>query len=106
MIGGRDARKFGSFATVAVASVWLIHGVYHKLLHGSPRHLAIVQSVPGLDGAAGERVLTAVGVFELGVALWVLSAWLPLLCAAVQTTALLAMNVVELSVARDLLLWP
>ena len=40
-----------------VASVWLIHGLYNKLLGGSPRHLAIVQSVPGFAGAAGSRVL-------------------------------------------------
>ena len=38
-----------------VAGVWLVHGVYNKLLGGSPRHLAIIQSVPGLAGADGSR---------------------------------------------------
>ena len=95
-----------SASTVFVASVWLVHGGYNKLLHGSPRHLAIVQSVPGFGGAAGEHVLTAVGVFEIALAVWVLSGWAARLCAATQTIALLSMNVVELSVARDLLLWP
>ena len=33
----------------ALAAVWLVHGVYNKLLGGSPRHLAIVQSIPGLS---------------------------------------------------------
>src|SRR5215831_9195938 len=89
-----------------VAGVWLIHGVYNKLLGGSPRHLAIVQSVPGLAGAAGARVLVAVGVFEAGIAVWVLSRRTPRLCAAIQTIALLTMNLVELSYARPLLLWP
>ena len=41
-----------------VASVWLVHGLYNKLLGGSPRHVAIIQSVPGLAGLNGERVLT------------------------------------------------
>src|SRR5215471_8695705 len=50
----------------AVADVWLVHGVYNKLLGGSTRHLAIVQSLPGLSGAAGHRVLVAVGVLEAG----------------------------------------
>src|SRR6185436_5242220 len=89
-----------------VASVWLLHGLYHKLLHGSPRHLAIVQSVPGLHGARGARALAAIGVFEVGVAVWVLSGWHPPACAAAQTVALLSMNAIELTYARRLLLWP
>jgi uncharacterized protein YqjF (DUF2071 family) len=89
-----------------VAAVWLVHGAFNKLLHGSPRHLAIVQSVPGLEGSNGAHLLTAIGLFEVIVALWVLSSSTPRLCAAVQTIALLSMNVVELSVARHLLLWP
>ena len=89
-----------------VASVWLVHGLYNKLLGGSPRHLAIVQSVPGLSGVAGERILTMVGLFEVAVALWILSGRAPLHCAATQTVVLLSMNVVELTFARHLLLSP
>jgi hypothetical protein len=89
-----------------VAAVWLVHGLYNKLLGGSARHLAIVQSVPGLAGPAGERMLTAIGIGEVAIALWVLSGWRPRLCAATQTVALLSMNVVELTYARPLLLWP
>jgi DoxX-like family/Uncharacterized conserved protein (COG2071) len=89
-----------------VAGVWLIHGLYNKLLGGSPRHLAIVQSVPGFAGAAGSRVLVGVGILEVAIAVWVLSRRAPRLCAATQTIALLTMNVVELTYARPLLLWP
>jgi DoxX-like family/Uncharacterized conserved protein (COG2071) len=89
-----------------VAAVWLIHGLYNKLLGGSARHLAIVQSIPGLGGVTGERVLTAVGAGEVAIALWVWSGWRPRWCAATQTVALLSMNVLELTYARDLLLWP
>jgi len=89
-----------------VAGVWLIHGLYNKLLGGAPRHLAIVQSVPGLAGVVGVRVLVAVGVFEVAIALWIVSRRAPRLCAATQTIVLLAMNVVELTYARALLLWP
>ena len=56
-----------------VASVWLVHGLYNKLLGGSPRHLAIVQSVPGLQGDTGRHVLVAVGVCEVGIAAWMLT---------------------------------
>ena len=89
-----------------VAGVWLTHGLYNKLLSGSPRHLAIVQSVPGLSGAAGSRMLVAVGVFEVAVAVWVISRRAPRLCAVTQTGVLLSMNALELTYARPLLLWP
>ena len=89
-----------------VATVWLVHGLYNKLLGGSARHLAIVQSVPGLEGIAGERVLTAIGIGEVAIALWVLSGWKPWLCAGTQTGVLLSLNAVELTFARSLLLWP
>jgi len=89
-----------------VASVWLVHGLYNKLLGGSPRRLAIVQSVPGLGGAPGVGVLAAVGVFEVLLAVWILSGWARWRCATTQTVALLSMNVVELTFARHLLLWP
>ena len=98
--------RLGGPASLFVASVWLVHGCYNKLLHGSPRHLAIVQAVPGLGGTVGEHVLMAVGMFEVAIAVWVLSGWMGSLCAATQTVALLSMNVVELTVARHLLLWP
>jgi hypothetical protein len=91
---------------IVVASVWLVHGVYNKLLGGSPRHLAIVQSIPGLYGATGELALTIVGAFEVLLAAWVLSRRAPRACAAAQTVALLSMNAIELTFARHLLLWP
>ncbi len=93
-------------ARIAVAAIWLLHGGYNKLLGGSPRHLAIVQSVPHFAGMAGIRVLTTVGVFEVLVAVWILIGRAPRACAATQTVALLAMNACELTFARPLLLWP
>ncbi|HET7697975.1 MAG TPA: DUF2071 domain-containing protein [Vicinamibacterales bacterium] len=90
----------------AVAAVWLIHGLYNKLLGGSPRHLAIVQSVPGLDGETGRGVLLLVGLCEVAIAGWILSKRAPRTCAAAQTGLLLSMNALELTYARDLLIWP
>jgi hypothetical protein len=95
-----------SVTAMGIASVWLVHGVFNKLLHGSPRHLAIVQSVPGLAGSTGAHLLPVIALFEVAVAMWMLWGEAPYLCAMVQTTALLSMNVVELTYARPLLLWP
>src|SRR5262249_47014500 len=90
----------GDLAAIVVAGTWLTHGLVNKLLHGSPRHLAIVQSTPGLAGLRGEYALAAVGALEIGFALWVLSALAPRVCAAAQTVTLLSMNIVELTFAR------
>ena len=94
------------FLRLGIAAVWLVHGLYNKLLGGSPRHLAIVQSVPGLSGATGISMLDAIGVFEVAVACWIVSGRRLRLCTAVQVAALLSMNVLELTFARHLLLWP
>ena len=89
-----------------VAATWLIHGLVNKLLGVSPRHLLIIQSMPGLAGAAGEYARTAIGLGEVALALWVLSGLAPRVCAATQTVVLLSMNVLELTYARHVLLWP
>jgi SAM-dependent methyltransferase len=101
-----DRQAAGRWLALLVASVWLFHGLVNKLLHGEPRHLAIVQAVPGLAGIAGEVVLAMVGVAEILVAAWVLSGVLPRACAVAQTVFLLPMNALELAFAREHLLWP
>lgn len=92
--------------TPLLAAVWLVHGLFNKLLGGSPRHLAIVQSVPGLSGRTGRHALLAIGAGEVLIGLWMLSRRAPRWCAATQTLLLLSMNAVELTYARHLLLWP
>ncbi len=87
-----------------VASVWLFHGLFSKVLHGIPRHQQIVARVVGNDLAAATTF--AVGGIEILVGVWVLSGRSPLLCAATQTILLLTMNLLELRFASDLLLAP
>ena len=97
---------FADLTPGLVAAVWLVHGLYNKLLGGSARHLQIVQSVPGLEEGTGVAVLASVGVLEVAIAVWVISRRAPRACAIAQTVLLLSMNAVELTFARDLLVWP
>ena len=106
VLAGMQRPCVGDVARVFVAGTWLVHGLYNKLLGGAPRHLQIVQATPGLDGAAGEYAVAAVGLAEVAIAVCVLSGYTPRVCAATQTAALLSMNLVELTFARHLLLWP
>ena len=61
---------FPSPFSLFVASVWIVHGLFNKLLHGSPRHLQIVQAVPGLAGAAGEHALILIGLVILALSVF------------------------------------
>lgn len=87
---------------IGIASVWVFHGLYSKLLDGIPRHRAIVARVLGAEVAGPATI--AVGVLEILLGCWVLSGLRPRVCATAQTIAIVAMNTVEIALARDLLI--
>ena len=91
---------------VLVAGVWAWSGLVFKLLHALPRHLTIVQAMPGLAGERGVVALQLIGAGEILLAGWILSGWHPRKCAAFQTAVLLTMNALELIFARSHLLTP
>jgi len=72
--------------------VWLYEGLWCKLLRGQPHELRVVAAVPRLGPAAGAVFLRALGVAEVALALWTLSAAAPLACAVTQTLLLGALN--------------
>ncbi|HTT41336.1 MAG TPA: DoxX-like family protein [Burkholderiales bacterium] len=76
----------------AVAAVWLYEGLWCKLLRGQPHELKVVEAVPHLGPAAGAVFLRVLGVAEVALAAWALSAIAPLQCAAAQTLLLIALN--------------
>jgi len=78
--------------------------VAFKLLGLLPRHRLIVAAIVG--EAAATPVTRLIGTAEALMGLWILSGWRPRMCALAQTLAIVTMNVIELSVARDLLLSP
>lgn len=92
------------FLRVLIGSVWIFHGLYSKLLDGIPRHREIVGRVLG-DDLAG-RLTPVIGVAEILLGIWVLTARWPRTCALVQTAALVAMNALEIAFARELLISP
>jgi len=90
------------FAQIIIGSVWIFHGLYSKLLRGIPRHRAIVARVLGERHA--DLATKAIGVGEIVLGFWVFSDWQRVPCAAVQTLALVSMNVLEIALAADLLI--
>jgi hypothetical protein len=76
----------------AVAGVWLYEGLWCKLLRGQPHEFEVVEAVPYFGPRIGIPCLLVLGVIEVALALWTLSAVAPVLCAGVQTLLLIALN--------------
>ncbi len=85
--------QFGRrFPAAAVAGVWLYHGLWCKVLRGCPEQARVVEEVPFLSRRAAGVALTALGLVEIAVAAWVVSARRPRGAALAQTTLVAGMN--------------
>jgi hypothetical protein len=83
--------------------VWTLNGLACKVLDLVPRHRAIVGRILGETHAL---VLTrAIGLSEIVMAVWILSQWKWRWSATAQIIVVLTMNVIEFTLAPDLLLF-
>lgn len=89
-------------AQIVIGSVWVFHGLYSKILNGIPRHRLIVGKILG-DANAGIAT-RVIGALEMLLGLWAWAGWQPVECAVVQTAAIVAMNSLEIFLARELLI--
>jgi uncharacterized membrane protein YphA (DoxX/SURF4 family) len=87
---------------IFIGSVWVFHGLYSKVSDGIPRHRQIVGRILG-EGIADQATLV-IGILEVMLGLWVFIGIQRKVCAAVQTVALVSMNLLEILLARDLLI--
>ncbi|MDM1050048.1 DoxX-like family protein [Sphingobacterium hotanense] len=86
-----------------IALVWLINGLLCKILNLVPRHQQIVERILGEPHA---RLLTIlIGIAEIMMVVLILSRWNTRLCAITQIVVIGVMNIIELILAEDLLLW-
>lgn len=85
-----------------IASVWIFHGFFSKILDGIPRHRQIVGRILGEDLARPATVV--IGLLEICLGLCVLIGCQRKALALTQTLALVAMNTLEITLARDLLI--
>ena len=86
-----------------IAAVWIINGLFCKVLNLVPRHQEIVARILGNDHA---RLLTiTIGISEIAMAVWILSGIKRRLNAIAQIIIIAAMNTLEFILVPDLLLW-
>jgi hypothetical protein len=87
---------------IVIGSVWVFHGFYSKILNGIPRHQMIVGKILG---AANAGVATkTIGLLEVLLGFWAFTGWHPVVCAILQTAAIVAMNALEIAMAAELLI--
>jgi type III secretory pathway component EscU len=88
---------------VAVAAVWLYEGLWCKLLRGQPHEFEVVRAVPYFGPRFGAPFLYALGVVEVALAVWTLSAIAPVACALTQTVLLVTLNANGLMWSRHII---
>jgi hypothetical protein len=99
----RAIRSFSFGLRASIALVWLLNGLYAKVLGAVPRHKEIVARLFGEDWSL--LIITGIGAAEVVMAGWVWSRWRQKLCAVTQILVVMTMNVIEQALTHDLLLW-
>ncbi|MCR6642852.1 MAG: DoxX-like family protein [Sporocytophaga sp.] len=88
---------------ICIALVWLINGLFCKLLNMVPRHQEIVGRILGDDHTF--LITKAIGAGELLIVFWILSRIKSKWCSIAQIGLVITMNIIEAILAPDLLLF-
>ena len=91
------------FLKISLALVWLVNGLYAKVLQQVPRHQQIVAEI--LGEAYAPELTILIGLSEILMAIWILWGIYSRLNAIVQISIVLLMNIMEFALVPDLLLW-
>ena len=89
--------------TYFIATVWLVNGLFCKVLNLVPRHRQIVARI--LGNANAEFFTIVIGILEIMMAAWILSRVESKLSSVVQILIIAAMNTLEFLLVPDLLLF-
>lgn len=89
--------------TYCFAFIWLINGLFCKVLSGVPRHQEIVERILGQE--YGWVLVKLIGISEILMAIWILSGYKRRLNASMQILIIAVMNTIEFILVPDLLLW-
>jgi hypothetical protein len=88
---------------LSFAVVWFVNGFYCKILGLIPRHEFIVAKILGFKHA--EQITLAIGMAEVVMGFWILSGYKAKFNAVTQIVVVLLMNILEVILVPELLLW-
>lgn len=86
-----------------ISIIWIINGLFCKILNLVPRHEMIVSRI--LDHQHARVLTLLIGLSEVLMAVWILSRFRTRLNAIMQIFIIATMNILELILVPDLLLW-
>lgn len=89
--------------TICIALVWLINGLFCKVLNLVPRHEQIIGRI--LGDSHSRLLAILIGVSEMGMAIWILLKLKPRFNAITQILVVATMNILEFILVPDLLYW-
>ena len=91
--------------TYCIATVWIINGLFCKILNLVPRHEQIVEAITNVDRPSAYFLTFIFGICEIVMAIWILSGYKTKLNAIIQIAVVATMNILEFILVPDLLLW-
>jgi hypothetical protein len=91
--------------TYLISTVWIINGLFCKVLNLVPRHQQIVVKTLSLNNYHSRIITITIAISEIIMALWILSKFKTKLNAISQIIIIATMNTMEFFLAPDLLLW-
>jgi hypothetical protein len=89
--------------TILIAIVWILNGLVCKVLNIVPRHEEIVARI--LGGEHSRLLTILIGIAEIVMAIWILTKFKSKFNAIAQVIVIATMNIMELVLVPDLLLW-
>ena len=96
-------KRIYKILTLCIAMVWIVNGLFCKVLNFVPRHEQIVAQI--LGGEYSRSLTILIGFSEVVMAIWILSKFKPKLNAMAQIIIVGSMNTLEFILAPELLLW-
>jgi len=84
---------------LTVAAVWLYEGLWSKILAHSQQQQSVLAAVPAFSGHV-DVVQTLIGIAEVALGLWILTAYRPGAAAIAQIVLLASMNLAGLLFAH------
>jgi DoxX-like family len=96
----KSAHKLLSFC---IAAIWIVNGLFCKVLNLVPRHELIVAKI--LENEHARLLTIIIGFSEIFMAIWILSNIKSRFNAIAQILIIATMNMLEFILVPDLLLW-
>ncbi|MFY7938703.1 MAG: DoxX-like family protein [Flavobacterium sp.] len=95
--------KIQKILNICFALVWLVNGLFCKVLNLVPRHEQIVARILGEQYS--RELIILIGLSEIVMAIWIFSNYKKRLNTIIQIAVVLTMNILEFLLVPDLLLW-